>query len=54
MLSRNLLVLGFAACGLARSVPHRVARQEPSGTGSAPDARSTICGDIIDAVNEGT
>ncbi|UPX11528.1 uncharacterized protein EKO05_0002131 [Ascochyta rabiei] len=52
MLLQSLLVLGCAAFGLARSVPHKIARQEPSPTANAP-AQSTICGDIIEAVNEG-
>ncbi|KAH6638299.1 hypothetical protein C7974DRAFT_158490 [Boeremia exigua] len=53
MICRSLLVLGFAASSFARSVPQRIARQEPSTTASASDAQSTICGKIIDAVNEG-
>lgn len=53
MLLQSLVWLGSAAFALARSVPHKVARQEPSTTASAPDTQSTVCGDIIDAVNEG-
>lgn len=52
MLPQSLLVLGFAASSLARSVPQKIARQEPSMTASAPGVQSTVCGDIIDAVDK--
>lgn len=51
MLLNSLVVLASVTCGLARSVPYRVPRQEPSTTASAADTQSTICGDIINAVN---
>ncbi|KAJ4325134.1 hypothetical protein N0V94_000848 [Neodidymelliopsis sp. IMI 364377] len=53
MLFQSLLVLSSAALGLARSVPYKVARQEPSATASAPVGQTTICGDIVAAANEG-
>lgn len=52
MLFQSLVLLGSATLSLAGSVPNRIARQQPSTTASAP-AQSTICGDIIDAVNQG-
>ncbi|KAF2132542.1 hypothetical protein P153DRAFT_166525 [Dothidotthia symphoricarpi CBS 119687] len=54
LLVQVLAGLSVATCGLARSLPRKLnARQDPSTTTSAPDAQSTICGDVIAAVDEG-
>jgi hypothetical protein len=54
MFVQSLVVVAFAASGLARSIPNKLqARQDPSSTVDAPDAQATICGDIVDAANEG-
>ncbi|KAF2795817.1 hypothetical protein K505DRAFT_301442 [Melanomma pulvis-pyrius CBS 109.77] len=52
LLSQGLAVLCFAGSVVARTLPNGLSpRQEPSPTAGAPAAQSTICGDIVDAVN---
>ncbi|KAF2036012.1 peptidase S41 family protein [Setomelanomma holmii] len=53
LFARGLLVACFAACGFARSLPNKVRPRQASSTTDAPDAQATICGDIVDSVNEG-
>jgi hypothetical protein len=49
-----LVALSVATIGFARSLPNRLQdRQDPSTTADAAAAQATICGDIVDAVNEG-
>ncbi|KAF2468287.1 uncharacterized protein BDR25DRAFT_305255 [Lindgomyces ingoldianus] len=46
-------VFGLVGCCLSRSLPKPISpRQNPSTTAAAPAANPTICGDIVDAVND--
>lgn len=54
MLFQALAVVAGATCVSARSIPDKLAaRQAPSATTDAPSAQATICGDIVEAVNDG-
>jgi hypothetical protein len=53
LFSRSFVASFFASSVLGRSLPDGLKpRQEATATAGAPAAQSTMCGDIIDAVND--